>query len=197
VEPDIALIKYKKLVGGGMLKIVNQTVPLALQELGYSPTEQAAIGAFLETHETIEGAPFLKDEHLAIFDCAFKPRNGVRTIEPMGHVKMMGACQPFLSGAISKTVNMPSDASVDEISEIYMESWRLGLKAVAVYRDGCKRTQPLNTSLDTSTPKSKEAVKVEYKPVRRKTARRACSHHPQVLRCWTRRVHHRRTIRRR
>jgi ribonucleoside-diphosphate reductase alpha chain len=168
VEPDIALIKYKKLVGGGMLKIVNQTVPLALQELGYSPTEQAAIGAFLETHETIEGAPFLKDEHLAIFDCAFKPRNGVRTIEPMGHVKMMGACQPFLSGAISKTVNMPSDASVDEISEIYMESWRLGLKAVAVYRDGCKRTQPLNTSLDTSTPESKEAVKVEYKPVRRK-----------------------------
>jgi ribonucleoside-diphosphate reductase alpha chain len=168
VEPDIALIKYKKLVGGGMLKIVNQTVPLALQELGYSPTEQAAIGAFLETHETIEGAPFLKDEHLAIFDCAFKPRNGVRTIEPMGHVKMMGACQPFLSGAISKTVNMPSDASIEDISEIYMESWRLGLKAVAVYRDGCKRTQPLNTSLDTSTPKSKEAVKVEYKPVRRK-----------------------------
>jgi ribonucleoside-diphosphate reductase alpha chain len=168
VEPDIALIKYKKLVGGGMLKIVNQTVPLALQELGYSPTEQAAIGAFLETHETIEGAPFLKDEHLAIFDCAFKPRNGVRTIEPMGHVKMMGACQPFLSGAISKTVNMPSDASIEDISEIYMESWRLGLKAVAVYRDGCKRTQPLNTSLDTSTPESKEAVKVEYKPVRRK-----------------------------
>jgi ribonucleoside-diphosphate reductase alpha chain len=168
VEPDIALIKYKKLVGGGMLKIVNQTVPLALQELGYSPTEQAAIGAFLETHETIEGAPFLKDEHLAIFDCAFKPRNGVRTIEPMGHVKMMGACQPFLSGAISKTVNMPSDASIEDISEIYMESWRLGLKAVAVYRDGCKRTQPLNTSLDTSTPESKEAAKVEYKPVRRK-----------------------------
>ncbi|MEC9390480.1 MAG: vitamin B12-dependent ribonucleotide reductase [Myxococcota bacterium] len=168
VEPDIALIKYKKLVGGGMLKIVNQTVPLALAELGYTPTEQAAIGAFLETHETIEGAPFLKEEHLAIFDCAFKPRNGVRTIEPMGHVKMMGACQPFLSGAISKTVNMPKDSTVQDIADVYMESWRLGLKAVAVYRDGCKRTQPLNTSLDTEETEAVEATKVEYKPVRRK-----------------------------
>jgi len=168
VEPDIALIKYKKLVGGGMLKIVNQTVPLALNELGYSPTEQAAIGAYLETHETIEGAPFLKDEHLPIFDCAFKPRNGVRTIEPMGHVKMMGACQPFLSGAISKTVNMPKDSTVQDIADIYMESWRLGLKAVAVYRDGCKRTQPLNTSLDTDATETAENTKVEYKPVRRK-----------------------------
>jgi ribonucleoside-diphosphate reductase alpha chain len=166
VEPDIALIKYKKLVGGGMLKIVNQTVPLALNELGYSQTEQAAIGAYLETHETIEGAPFLKEEHLAIFDCAFKPRNGQRTIRPMGHVKMMGACQPFLSGAISKTVNMPTDSTVQDIADVYMESWRLGLKAVAVYRDGCKRTQPLNTSLDEVTTKSD--TKVEYKPVRRK-----------------------------
>ena len=168
VEPDIALIKYKKLVGGGMLKIVNQTVPHALVELGYSPTEQAAIGAYLETHETIEGAPFLKEEHLAIFDCAFKPRNGVRTIEPMGHVKMMGACQPFLSGAISKTVNMPTDSTVQDIADIYMESWRLGLKAVAVYRDGCKRTQPLNTSLETDTVEKSETSKVEYKPIRRK-----------------------------
>ncbi|MEC8192008.1 MAG: vitamin B12-dependent ribonucleotide reductase [Myxococcota bacterium] len=168
VEPDIALIKYKKLVGGGMLKIVNQTVPLALAELGYTPTEQAAIGAFLETHETIEGAPVLKEEHLAIFDCAVKPRNVVRTIEPMGHVKMMGACQPFLSGAISKTVNMPKDSTVQDIADVYMESWRLGLKAVAVYRDGCKRTQPLNTSLDTEETEAVEATKVEYKPVRRK-----------------------------
>ena len=168
VEPDIALIKYKKLVGGGMLKIVNQTVPLALEELGYSPTEQAAIGAYLETHETIEGAPFLKDEHLPIFDCAFKPRNGQRTIEPMGHVKMMGACQPFLSGAISKTVNMPSESTVQDIAEIYMESWRLGLKAVAVYRDGCKRTQPLNTSLEEDNATTTTETRVEYKPVRRK-----------------------------
>ena len=168
VEPDIALIKYKKLVGGGMLKIVNQTVPLALDALGYSPTEQAAIGAYLDTHETIEGAPFLKDEHLSIFDCAFKPRAGVRTIKPMGHVKMMGACQPFLSGAISKTVNMPTDSTVQDISNVYMESWRLGLKAVAVYRDGCKRTQPLNTSLDADTQRAKETAKAEYKPVRRK-----------------------------
>ena len=165
VEPDIALIKYKKLVGGGMLKIVNQTVPLTLNVLGYSQTEQAAIGAYLETHETIEGAPFLKDEHLAIFDCAFKARNGQRSIEPMGHVKMMGACQPFLSGAISKTVNMPSDSTAEDIAKVYMESWRLGLKAVAVYRDGCKRTQPLNTSLEEDV---KEEAKVEYKPVRRK-----------------------------
>ena len=167
VEPDIALIKYKKLVGGGMLKIVNQTVPLALDVLGYSPTEQAAIGAYLETHETIEGAPFLKDEHLPVFDCAFKPKNGLRTIEPMGHIKMMGACQPFLSGAISKTVNMPSDSTVEDIADVYMEAWRLGLKAVAVYRDGCKRTQPLNTSLETEE-KTNVETRVEYKPVRRK-----------------------------
>ena len=167
VEPDIALIKYKKLVGGGMLKIVNQTVPLALDVLGYSPTEQAAIGAYLETHETIEGAPFLKDEHLPVFDCAFKPKNGLRTIEPMGHIKMMGACQPFLSGAISKTVNMPSDSTVQDIADVYMEAWRLGLKAVAVYRDGCKRTQPLNTSLETEE-KTNVETRVEYKPVRRK-----------------------------
>jgi ribonucleoside-diphosphate reductase alpha chain len=166
VEPDIALIKYKKLVGGGMIKIVNQTIPLALDVLGYSQTEQAAIGAYLETHETIEGAPFLKEEHLAIFDCAFKPRNGQRTIAPLGHVKMMGACQPFLSGAISKTVNMPSESSVQDIADIYMASWRLGLKAVAVYRDGCKRTQPLNTSLEAANGKTEKLV--EYKPVRRK-----------------------------
>jgi ribonucleoside-diphosphate reductase alpha chain len=166
VEPDIALIKYKKLVGGGMLKIVNQTVPLALECLGYSPTEQAAICAYLDTHETIEGAPFLKDEHLAVFDCAFKPRKGVRTIEPMGHVRMMAAVQKFLSGAISKTVNVPTDSTVEDISKIYMEAWRLGLKAIAIYRDGCKRTQPLNTGLDAV--KTKEEQRVEYRPVRRK-----------------------------
>ncbi|WP_232537853.1 vitamin B12-dependent ribonucleotide reductase [Cystobacter fuscus] len=146
IEPDIALIKYKKLVGGGMLKIVNQTVPLALEKLGYRQTQAQDIITYLDKHETIEGAPHLKPEHLAVFDCAFKPAKGQRSIHWMGHLQMMGATQPFLSGAISKTVNMPSDATVEDIEKAYIEAWRMGLKAVAVYRDGCKRTQPLNTS---------------------------------------------------
>jgi len=165
IEPDIALIKYKKLVGGGMLKIVNQTVPEALHRLGYTAMQQAAISAYLETHETIEGAPFLKPDHLAVFDCAFKPRNGKRSIQPMGHVSMMAATQPFLSGAISKTVNVPSDATVEDIGELYLTAWKMGLKAIAVYRDGCKRTQPLNTGLDK--PAINERI-IEYRPVRRK-----------------------------
>ena len=148
IEPDIALIKYKKLVGGGMLKIVNQTVPFALQKLGYRSTEIEAIISYLDKNDTIEGAPGLKDEHLPVFDCAFKPNKGVRSIQYMGHIKMMGAAQPFLSGAISKTVNLPTDATVEDIEMAYMESWRAGLKAVAVYRDGCKRSQPLNTKRD-------------------------------------------------
>jgi ribonucleoside-diphosphate reductase alpha chain len=179
IEPDIALIKYKKLVGGGLIKIVNQTVPEALRRLGYSPTEQAAIGAYLETHETIEGAPLLKEEHLPVFDCAFKARNGVRSLAAMGHVKMMGAVQPFLSGAISKTVNVPHEATPEEIAELYLESWRLGLKAVAIYRDGCKRTQPLNTSLETQkTETQNETTKIEYRPIRRKlpVERQAITH---------------------
>ncbi|HSP77608.1 MAG TPA: vitamin B12-dependent ribonucleotide reductase [Myxococcaceae bacterium] len=149
VEPDIALIKYKKLVGGGMLKIVNQTVPLALEKLGYPQTQAQDIISYLDKHETIEGAPHLKPEHLAVFDCAFKPAKGQRSIHWMGHLKMMGATQPFLSGAISKTVNMPTNATVEDIEKAYLEAWKLGLKAVAVYRDGCKRTQPLNTSKET------------------------------------------------
>jgi len=148
VEPDIALIKYKKLVGGGLMKIVNQTVPEALHMLGYSAIEAGKILTYLEEKETIEGAPGLKPEHLPVFDCAFKPLNGVRTIVPMGHVKMMAAVQPFLSGAISKTVNMPTESTVEDIADIYMEAWRLGLKAIAIYRDGCKRSQPLSTSND-------------------------------------------------
>jgi ribonucleoside-diphosphate reductase alpha chain len=175
IEPDIALIKYKKLVGGGMIKIVNQTVPEALRRLGYSPTEEAAIAAYLEHHETIEGAPFVKPEHLPVFDCAFKPRNGSRTLAPMAHVAMMAAVQPFLSGAISKTVNVPPTATVDDIAKLYMDSWRLGLKAVAIYRDGCKRTQPLNVGKDADLKaKAAEAAvvtvveKVEYRPIRRK-----------------------------
>ena len=152
IEPDIALIKYKKLVGGGMLKIVNNTVPLALQKLGYSQTDASEIVSYLDKNETIEGAPQLKDEHLPVFDCAFKPNKGTRSISYLGHLKMMGAAQPFLSGAISKTVNLPNDATVEDIETAYLEAWKQGLKAVAVYRDGCKRSQPLNTS------KSKDKV---------------------------------------
>jgi len=154
IEPDIALIKYKKLVGGGMLKIVNNTVPQALAKLGYSATQIAEIIAYLDKAETIEGAPHLKDEHLPVFDCAFKPSKGTRSIHYLGHLRMMGATQPFLSGAISKTVNLPTDATVEDIEQAYLEAWRQGLKAVAVYRDGCKRSQPLNTSKS----KAKEAV---------------------------------------
>ena len=145
IEPDIALVKYKKLVGGGMLKIVNGTVPRALKRLGYDSREIQEIVEYLDEHETIEGAPQLADAHLPVFDCAFKPRAGSRTIHYHGHLKMMGAVQPFISGAISKTINMPADATVDEVAEAYVTAWRLGLKAVAIYRDGSKRTQPLNT----------------------------------------------------
>jgi len=148
VEPDIALVKYKKLVGGGLLKIVNNTVPMALRKLGYGEEEVSEIVAYLDEKETIEGAPHLKDQHLAIFDCAFRPMNGVRSIHWMGHIRMMGAVQPFLSGAISKTVNLPTEARVEELRQAYVEGWKLGLKALAVYRDGSKRTQPLNTGKD-------------------------------------------------
>ena len=146
VEPDIALVKYKKLVGGGLMKIVNGTVPMALEKLGYPKPEIEAIIRFIDEHETIEGAPFLKEEHLPVFDCAFKPAKGDGSIHYMGHIRMMGATQPFISGAISKTVNVPRDATVEEIEEAYVESWRLGAKAISIYRDGSKRTQPLNTS---------------------------------------------------
>jgi ribonucleoside-diphosphate reductase alpha chain len=131
-----------------MLKIVNQTVPLALRKLGYSTTEVDGLITYLDKNDTIEGAPGLKAAHLPVFDCAFKPAKGVRSIHYMGHIKMMGATQPFLSGAISKTVNLPHEATVEDIEQAYLESWRAGLKAVAVYRDGCKRSQPLNTSKD-------------------------------------------------
>ena len=148
VEPDIALVKYKKLVGGGLMKIVNQTVPMALAKLGYSPQQVKEIIEYIDENETIEGAPHVKDAHLPVFDCAFKPARGVRSIHYMGHIKMVGATQPFLSGAISKTVNVPKDATVEEIQQAYIDSWRLGTKAVSIYRDGSKRTQPLNTSKD-------------------------------------------------
>ena len=151
VEPDIALVKYKKLVGGGLMKIVNNTVPMALRHLGYDDAQRDAIVAFIDEHETIEGAPHLDPRHLPVFDCAFKPARGSRAIHYMGHVKMIGAAQPFISGAISKTINVPPDATIDEIGQAYMDAWRLGTKAVSIYRDGSKRTQPLNTSRDSGT----------------------------------------------
>jgi ribonucleoside-diphosphate reductase alpha chain len=149
VEPDIALVKYKKLVGGGLMKIVNQTVPEALRKLGYDGEQIEHVVAYIDNNDTIERSPHLREEHLPVFDCAFKPANGERSIQYMGHIKMMAAVQPFLSGAISKTVNMPADVTAEDIQQAYVEAWRLGLKAIAVYRDGCKRTQPLSTSLET------------------------------------------------
>src|SRR5881296_1089199 len=146
IEPDLALVKYKKLVGGGMIKIVNNTVPTALFKLGYTHDQADAIVSYIDATGTIEGAPLVKDDHLAVFDCSFKPAKGTRSIAYMGHLKMMAAAQPFISGAISKTVNLPESAIVEEISEAYIQAWKLGLKAVAVYRDGCKKSQPLSAA---------------------------------------------------
>ncbi|MDQ3339429.1 MAG: vitamin B12-dependent ribonucleotide reductase [Myxococcota bacterium] len=151
VEPDIAIVKYKRLVGGGLLKIVNHTVPEALSKLGYTEKECEAIIAHIDAKDTIEGAPHLKDEHLAVFDCAFRSSTGSRSIHYMGHIRMMAAVQPFLSGAISKTVNLPTECTVEDIEDAYIQAWKMGLKAIAVYRDGCKRTQPLSTSLKQAT----------------------------------------------
>ena len=145
VEPDIALVKYKRLVGGGMIKIVNNTVPLALKRLGYDKEQVREIVEFIDEHDTIEGAPHLGDDHLPVFDCAFKPARGKRSIHYRGHLKMLGAVQPFISGAISKTINMPEESTPEDILQAYVEGWELGLKAVAIYRDGCKRSQPLST----------------------------------------------------
>jgi ribonucleoside-diphosphate reductase alpha chain len=159
IEPDLALVKYKKLVGGGMIKIVNNTVPSALFKLGYTNAEVDAIVSYIDATGTIEGAPGVRPEHLAVFDCSFKASKGTRSIHYMGHIKMMAATQPFLSGAISKTVNLPQDASVDEIAEAYIESWRQGLKAVAIYRDNSKGSQPLNVSgADGKAQKEKDAL---------------------------------------
>jgi ribonucleoside-diphosphate reductase alpha chain len=166
VEPDIAIVKYKSLVGGGLMKIVNQTVPEALQRLGYSEGDVLGILDFIDQNDTIEGAPNLKTEHLPIFDCAFRPLNGTRTIHYTGHIKMMAAVQPFLSGAISKTVNVPEDATAQDIAKTYMEAWKLGLKAIAIYRDGSKKTQPLSTKKDGGSEKAPETSL--GKPLRRK-----------------------------
>jgi ribonucleoside-diphosphate reductase alpha chain len=170
VEPDIALVKYKKLVGGGLMKIVNQTVPMALRKLGYTQAQVDAIVKYIDENETIEGAPGLKESHLPVFDCAFKAAKGQRSIHYMGHIKMMGATQPFISGAISKTVNVPKEATVDEIMQAYIQSWKLGAKAISIYRDGSKRTQPLNTSRDKSAAETvaETAATLARTPVRRK-----------------------------
>ncbi len=156
VEPDLALVKYKKLVGGGMIKIVNQTVPTALFKLGYDHDQANAIVSYIDATGTIEGAPHVKDEHLDVFDCSFKPAKGTRSIAYMGHLRMMAAAQPFISGAISKTVNLPENASVEDIMEAYLQAWKLGLKAVAVYRDGCKKSQPLSAAGTKTANSSKD-----------------------------------------
>jgi ribonucleoside-diphosphate reductase alpha chain len=165
IEPDIALVKYKLLAGGGMLKIVNQTVPIALQELGYSESQSKAIIAYIADHDTIEGAPHLKHEHVAVFDCAFRPAKGERSLHYRAHIRMMAAAQPFLSGAISKTVNLPNSATVEDIMQTYIEAWKLGLKAVAIYRDGSKRSAPLNVKKNKDMGTVEAAVAAAAAPV--------------------------------
>ncbi|MGA3098576.1 MAG: vitamin B12-dependent ribonucleotide reductase [Bryobacteraceae bacterium] len=182
IEPDLALVKYKKLVGGGVIKIVNNTVPQALIRLGYNPAQAEKIVAHIDATGTIEGAPELKPEHLPVFDCSFRPQNGARSIHYMGHVRMMAAVQPFISGAISKTINMPEESTAEEILNAYMESWKLGLKAVAIYRDNSKRVQPLSSSSGktekAAAPAPAPVEKVVYRPVRRKLPdeRRSITH---------------------
>jgi ribonucleoside-diphosphate reductase alpha chain len=175
IEPDLALVKFKKLVGGGVIKIVNNTVPQALIRLGYSPEQVEQIVSHIDATGTIEGAPHMKPEHLPVFDCSLRPANGVRFIHHMGHLKMMAAVQPFISGAISKTINMPEDSTVEDISNAYIESWRLGLKAVAIYRDGSKRVQPLSSGAGKADKKAAGSPgapavteRIVYRPVRRK-----------------------------
>ncbi|HEX5480819.1 MAG TPA: vitamin B12-dependent ribonucleotide reductase [Dehalococcoidia bacterium] len=165
IEPDIALVKYKKLVGGGMMRIVNQTVPGALRRLGYTDEQVQAIETYIDEHATIEGAPGLREEHLAVFDCAFRAENGSRSIHHMGHIKMMGAVQPFISGAISKTVNLPNEATVEDVADAYVQAWKHGVKAIAIYRDGSKKVQPLSTS-NGEGPAAPDPA--ERTPIRRK-----------------------------
>jgi ribonucleoside-diphosphate reductase alpha chain len=166
IEPDIALVKYKQLAGGGMLKIVNRSVVLGLKTLGYTADQIEDIERFIDENDTIEGAPGLKEEHLPVFDCAFKPAKGTRSIGWKAHVKMMAAAQPFLSGAISKTVNMPADTTPEDIAEAYQWGWKLGLKAIAIYRDGSKQSQPLSTKSEKQKAADKKADQVVFKPLR-------------------------------
>jgi ribonucleoside-diphosphate reductase alpha chain len=166
IEPDIALVKYKQLAGGGMLKLINKTVPQALRSLGYDSATTEAIVKYIDQHDTIEGSPDLKDEHLSVFDCAFQPANGTRSIPWKAHVRMMAAAQPFLSGAISKTVNMPTDTTPEEIAEAYQWGWKMGLKALAIYRDGSKQSQPLSTRNDSDKAGKESEKEIVYRPRR-------------------------------
>ena len=177
IEPDLALVKFKKLVGGGSMQIVNQTVPRALAKLGYQPEQIEAIVEYVGEHGHVIDAPGLRREHYEVFDCAM----GERSIAPMGHVRMMAAVQPFLSGAISKTVNMPEAATVEDVEKIYLEGWRLGLKALAIYRDNCKVGQPLSAG-KTAKPGTDTA---ETAPRRSSTARCAsgCRRSGRARRC--------------
>jgi ribonucleoside-diphosphate reductase alpha chain len=150
VEPDFSLVKSKKLVGGGEITIVNKTVPMALEKLGYAPREVEEIVAFVDERNAVVGAPYVKAEHYPVFDCAV----GDRAIHYLGHVKMMGAVQPFISGAISKTVNMPEDSTVEDVMSLYVDAWRLGVKAIAIYRDNCKVAQPLSNTLQQKGPRA-------------------------------------------
>ena len=169
VEPDIALVKYKTLAGGGMLKLVNRTVPMALERLGYGPEDIRAICETIDKDDTIETAAKLRPEHLPVFDCAFRAKNGTRHIHYQAHLKMMAAVQPFLSGAISKTINMPKESTAEQIASAYMEGWKLGLKAVAIYRDGSKRLQPVNTETSSGDKKKqKTAEAAAPRPFRRR-----------------------------
>ena len=206
IEPDLALVKYKKLVGGGVIKIVNNTVPAALSSS--ATTRRRSTRSWITS---IPAAPskalrMLKPEHLSVFDCSFRPQNGVRSIHYMGHVRMMAAVQPFISGAISKTINMPEESTVEEIMDAYTESWKLGLKAVAIYRDNSKRVQPLSSGTAKGAKAATTApAQVEERSRREdrlspgppQAARRARRHHAQVLDRRPRGLPHRRPVRRR
>jgi ribonucleoside-diphosphate reductase alpha chain len=184
VEPELALVKHKQLVGGGSLRIANRTVPPALLSLGYDDCESAAVLAWLEEHGTVEGAPGLAAAHLPVFDGALPAAPGGRCIAPRGHLLMLAALQPLVSGAISKTINVPHDTTVEAIEGIFLDAWRLGLKAVAVYRDGCKRSQPVQAGVARARPGREPAagaptVTAEpLRPVRRRLPdeRRAITH---------------------
>jgi len=168
IEPDLALVKYKKLVGGGLIKIVNNTVPQALMKLGYTPEQTSEVVSYIDKNGKIEGAPHLKMEDYPVFDCSLAPQGGGRSITWTGHVKMMAAAQPFLSGAISKTINMPEESTVEDISNAYIESWKVGLKAVAIYRDNSKRSQPLNaggSKAAEDTMGQKDKLEIQLQPV--------------------------------
>ena len=166
------------------MKIVNRTVPVALGRLGYDESQVSEIISYIDEHDTIEGAPHIRIEHLPVFDCAFKPAHGQRSIHYQGHLKMIGATQPFISGAISKTINVPADATVEDIEQAYIDAWRLGTKAVSIYRDGSKRTQPLNTTRGDA-----RRIPRRNRPAGAPAAAgRTAGYHPQVRHRGTRRV---------